>query len=499
MSADFQARCDMNAEVPNILVVDDDAANRRLLEAILLPQGYSITMAARGDVAVDIVSGGTVDLVLMDLTMPGMDGVEACRIIREDLQMPFLPVVLVTALNDQVSRTRAKKAGADDFINKPVYEDELLARVRTLLRAKRYQDELREHHQAVQHEARRWRLVCRVAEEVSSAASFDQIAVRLQSALAADLPIATPTFCFEGGELPPGAADHIAIPLSTTETSDALLLVQPLDDMKRFGENEIELLLSLAPHISNSIARVRLAETQRSLERTKQRLTALVIHDLKNPLAVVQMNLELARLVASDGGVGAGSQEILAPLGDAADAAGQLSRMMLDLLDISRAEDGNLPFSPALIDLAILVSDTSERLRCVIERRGASLDCVLPAGSLSARCDASLIVRVLQNLLTNAARFAPEHGVVEVRVARQETPSGATALLSVSNDGPSIPADVQAQLFDKYGQVNGNQEHGNRGLGLYLCRLVAERHGGSISMSDRAPHGVTFTLSLPLA
>lgn len=125
-----------------VLVVDDIAGNCRLLESLLAPDGYVVRTAGDGDEAVRAVHDAPPDLVLMDAMMPKVDGFEACRAIKQDPSSRLTPVVLVTSLNDTASRIRGIEAGADDFISKPFNAPELRARVRSLLRIKRYTDEL---------------------------------------------------------------------------------------------------------------------------------------------------------------------------------------------------------------------------------------------------------------------------------------------------------------------------------------------------------------------
>jgi adenylate cyclase len=124
-----------------ILVVDDLAANVRLLRAVLEPRGYSVASASSGSEALERLSGGDIDLVLLDVVMPGLDGYEVCRRLRANPATAFLPVVMITASGEQEKR-RAIEAGADDFVTKPFDQAELLARVRSLLRVKRYHDEI---------------------------------------------------------------------------------------------------------------------------------------------------------------------------------------------------------------------------------------------------------------------------------------------------------------------------------------------------------------------
>jgi class 3 adenylate cyclase/CheY-like chemotaxis protein len=126
-------------EAVTILAVDDLPQNLRLLDAILSPRGYRVLTATSGEEALAVLPTSGADLVLLDILMPGMDGYEVCRRIRSTPGFEFLPVVMITASGDQ-EKVRAIEAGADDFVSKPLNQGELLARVASLARVKRYQD-----------------------------------------------------------------------------------------------------------------------------------------------------------------------------------------------------------------------------------------------------------------------------------------------------------------------------------------------------------------------
>ena len=146
-----------NEEQATILVVDDEPLNRSLLARLLAREGHQVLEAADGTAALRWLNEASVDLVLLDVVMPGMDGFETCRQIREEMQDLVLPVVFVTALEDRDSRVRGKAAGANDFLTKPIDPIELFARVRNLLRVKAYHDLRARQQQLLEEELTRTR------------------------------------------------------------------------------------------------------------------------------------------------------------------------------------------------------------------------------------------------------------------------------------------------------------------------------------------------------
>ncbi len=120
----------------SILVVDDEAACSELVATLLRSQGYSVRGVSDGREALGIVANGGVDLLLLDLMMSNLDGVEVCAHVRNELHDLFLPIIITTSLGDRESRIRAKEAGADDVLVKPIDGLELLVRMESLLRAR---------------------------------------------------------------------------------------------------------------------------------------------------------------------------------------------------------------------------------------------------------------------------------------------------------------------------------------------------------------------------
>ena len=156
-----------------ILVVDDNAANAKLLDDILTNQGYAVVKAGSGSAALAQLESDGVDLVLLDVLMPGMNGYEVCAAIRGRDALQSLPVVMVTSLDAREERIRGLEAGADDFLTKPIDRQELMARVRSLLRIKQLHDQTRRQAQ----ELAQWAatLERRVAEGVEEVARLSRL------------------------------------------------------------------------------------------------------------------------------------------------------------------------------------------------------------------------------------------------------------------------------------------------------------------------------------
>jgi putative two-component system response regulator len=134
--------CLVEAEAPSILVVDDMKSNLELLEAIFTKEGYKVYSALGSTAALEIFKRQPVDLAVVDVMMPGIDGFELCNTIKGMSDKRFFPVILLTALTDRNSRIRGLESGADDFISKPFDTSELLVKIKSLLKLRALQEEL---------------------------------------------------------------------------------------------------------------------------------------------------------------------------------------------------------------------------------------------------------------------------------------------------------------------------------------------------------------------
>jgi DNA-binding response OmpR family regulator len=122
----------------NILVVDDDPMMQKVIEASLMKDNYKMIFASTGEEGLEMARNLMPDLILLDVVMPGMDGFEVCSLMRNDDQLLYIPIIMITALDDRDSKIQGLEAGADDYICKPFDKLEFRARVRTITRLNRY-------------------------------------------------------------------------------------------------------------------------------------------------------------------------------------------------------------------------------------------------------------------------------------------------------------------------------------------------------------------------
>jgi signal transduction histidine kinase len=364
-----------------ILVADDNAENRAVAKATLEDEGYDVIFAGDGEQAVAAFAERSPDCVLLDVKMPKMDGVAACREIRALPGGRDVPVVFLTALRDVETFDRAQLAGGDDFMTKPYRPAELVARIEAALRLRRM----------------------------------------------------------------------------ANERNDLYALVkQQRDDLLR-------------------------------LQLQKEQLAAFLVHDLKNPVNGIELQAEVARRDP------AATERTRRAVDRIKDETRALMRMITNLLDISKADEGKLSPNRVEIDLVALGGEVVATLQTRAEGAGVTL--VAEMAAPIVRADRDLIRRVLENLIDNAIRHAPEGSAVRLAA----TVTGNATELRVADAGQGVPSDERERVFDRFVQsADASGGRSNRGLGLAFCKLAVEAHGGTIRITDANP-GAVFCVTLPHA
>ena len=360
-----------------ILVVDDNAENRALAQATLDDEGYPVVLAATGEEGIAAFTRDRPACILLDIRMPGMDGVAACERIRALPGGDTVAIIFLTAQRDVETFDRALAAGGDDFITKPFRPGELVVRIQTALRLR-------------------------------------QLAVE-RGGLYAEIK-------------------------------------QQRDALQR-------------------------------LQLQKEQLVAFLVHDFKNPVGAIELQ---AQRVARDPTASERSRSAAAAIQDETRA---LLRMITNLLDIAKADEGLLAPARQRLEVQVLLDGAVAELRARAAAHGVTLAVRGAAGEL--RADPELLHRVLANLIENAIRHAPEGTTVEVRAGA--TPSGVE--LRVADAGPGVPAEQRDRIFERFQRGGAEPARAHRGLGLAFCKLAVEAHGGAIWVEDAAP-GAVFCVKL---
>jgi putative two-component system response regulator len=213
-----------------IMVVDDQPQNIELLEAYLVGQDYEIITAANGEEALEKLSGNQIDLILLDVMMPGINGFEVTRRVRQDNKHQLLPIILVTALRETEDRVKGIEAGCDDFISKPIDKTELLARVRSLLKVKAYNDLLSNYRNELESEVTSRTGELKRAFEMIKAASLDTI---YRLSIASEYKDAdTGAHIKRVSRYSAAIARHMGLAEKTIET---ILYAAPMHDLGKIG------------------------------------------------------------------------------------------------------------------------------------------------------------------------------------------------------------------------------------------------------------------------
>jgi signal transduction histidine kinase len=223
------------------------------------------------------------------------------------------------------------------------------------------------------------------------------------------------------------------------------------------------------------------------LQLQKERLSAFVVHDLKSPLSSIDLG---AQLLARDASLPEHAREIVEGIRD---SSRTLLRLILNLLDISKSEEGKLTAERVRVDLDALSGKLLEAHAVSVQDCNVTLVRTLETSTVLA--DADLLQRVLENLLDNAIRHAP----VRSRVHLLATRTDAAVEIRVCDEGSGIPAALRERIFDPFVQAPGLDRavtRGGRGLGLAFCKLAIEAHGGTIRVED-VVKGTTICLSIP--
>lgn len=376
-----------------VLVVDDEPSIRLTLQEFLQEAGYQTAVAEEAKGALQLLKPGDVDVVVSDIVLPRMSGVELLQTIRKEY--PLIQVIMMTGQPAVETAAAAVRAGAFDYLCKPVTKDAILRCVGNAAKLKAAEDER----------------------------------VRLAEANR-----------------------------------------RHQEDLERQHQQ-----------LRDNYARLR------ELETLRDNLTHMIIHDLRAPLSIALGYLDLIKERAASR---LGSEE-RGFLDTTLINICRLNDMIGSLLDISRLETGNMPLNRHACDVAALAKSVIESFHSLMEERQLHFDA--PAEPVKASCDEEITRRVIGNLLQNALKFTARDGTIRVAVSKKDT----MVRVDVSDNGPGIPPEYHAKVFEKFGYVTKSAHQYSTGLGLTFCKLAVEAQDGQIELESEEGKGSTFWFTLP--
>jgi two-component system CheB/CheR fusion protein len=248
-----------------------------------------------------------------------------------------------------------------------------------------------------------------------------------------------------------------------------------------------------------------LAQTQESLrsrvselaaaDRHKNEFLAILAHELRNPLAPLRNAVQILHRAAGDAAVTAKARDLI-------DRQVQhMSRLVSDLLDAARAENGQIRLQRTAVDLRSAMEHVIELIRPMVESKSQTLRVSLPEVPIWVEGDATRLEQIFTNLLNNACKYTQELGTVEIRLAIGEVDGAPAAVAEVSDNGDGLDVELMPRLFDLFTQADRSLAHsqGGLGIGLSLVRTLVRLHGGQVSArSDGRGLGSSFEVRLPL-
>lgn len=360
------------APAPRILIVDDDPFMRETFQVFLDIDGYDIRIAENGVAALARLEEIAADVILLDIMMPDMDGLEVCRRLKADERYRHIPVILVTALEMRDHVVRGLEAGADELVSKPVSAPELRARVRAMLRLKKQYDEL--------------------------------------------------------------------------------------------------------------VATLHLREA----------LTHMIVHDMRSPLSVIRGYGELL-LVA--GSLSAEDRRCVQAM---ATQAERLNTFINDFLLMAKMQAGSLLLNRTDVDLKALAQELLHHYDLLAQSKSIRLRFEAPATLPVFSLDQHLWERLVDNLLSNALKFAPPNSTVMLKLSSSLDAQGQPHLfLRLFDEGPGIAPEHRQRIFEAYEIIQLHRAGTPQvGLGLAFCKMVVEAHGGRIWVEANQPQGSIFSVEI---
>lgn len=423
-------------EPVNILLVDDQPARLLSYELILSELGQNLVQARSGTEALDRLMKDDFAVVLLDVSMPGMDGFETAAMIHDHPRFERTPIIFVTGVHiNELDRLKGYKLGAVDYVSIPVVPEILRSKVAVLVE-----------------------LYCQRLELLQLNRTLAEANAQLEQT-------------------------------NTTLQAEKTRELEAVNSILQLANQELA-TANRALH-AQVAERMRAEAALREADRHKDEFLAILAHELRNPLAPIRNAVEIMSRVAVDNPQLVWSREVIDR------QASHLARLVDDLLDVSRITRGTINLVREPLAVGTIVARAIETLQPVIaeHKHELSVDCA--DESLVIEGDITRLTQVLGNLLSNAAKYTNNGGRIEL-VVRQHGANVEMRVKDNGIGIPADSIPRLFSLFSRL-KSGADRLQGGLGIGLALVRKLVEMHGGDVSVySDGAGRGSEFVVRLPL-
>lgn len=487
-----------------VLLIEDSAADAMILERKLARGGYepAIERVETESALRAALAAGSWDIVISDFMLPGWSGMDALRLVRETSE--DLPFLLISGAIGEETAVEAIKAGASDYLLK-----DRLARLPAAIARALEELELR-------LERRRSRLVLAFLARASVrlnasldpytvAAALIELAVpELADAAAVDLvdeagrtqrAAASPSAALllpAGDDGCPSGVATVALPLVVRGETRGTLRLAVRESDRRLDATDAMLGDELAVRASLALENARLYRQARDAIAARDEFLMIAAHELKTPLTPLSLQVQ-AILRATRAAPERVTPRLGTDLEQTLRHVERLTKLVDQLLDVTRLGEYGLTLAPEAMDLAAVVSEIVGGVRAQAEDSGCRLElCV--ASPAPGRWDRVRLEQVLTNLLSNALKFGAGKPV-EVTVGQH----AMGARLQIRDHGPGVALGDRERIFERFQRAVSVRRYGGFGLGLWVARQIVEAHGGAIAMTSEPGDGTTFTVDLPMA
>lgn len=531
-------------EPVNILVVDDLPTQRLTVEAALSEVGERVVSVGSGRDALKFLLENDAAVILLDVNMPEMDGFETATLIRRRQRNAHTPIIFLTANADEVQAARGYALGAVDYLICPFPPDVLRTKVNVFVALSRANEQVkREADQrialnreqmaraAAEEQSSRLRVLVEIGGVLTRAGDGSPFETELLSLLVplladeaglvfspnGDSPGTSTWFRSAAstdrsnrlpGAPPPALADAVSAVLesgrvqklrdgSAGVTGIALPLsgrggvygALGMTSERRYTNADLELLEIIASRTAAVLENRKLYRELQDRDRRKDEFLAMLSHELRNPLGAITTAAQVIQLGTASGEKVERAGAVIAR------QSYHLSRMLDDLLEVSRVTTGRVQLTREPFDLTEVVARAVEALKS--SGRLNSHEIALQSGIAAlVEADIARTDQIITNLLVNAVKYTDPGGQIRVEVGAV----GSQAFVKISDNGIGISAELLPRLFEVF--VQGRQAldraQGGLGIGLALVKKLAELQGGTAEAASPGPgQGSTFTVRLP--